>query len=570
MKTINRAQRTSPGDTEEPESRNTVGRSLKAGAGKGPRNGGAAAIVPDDYMTLINRDYVYEFASDGYCVALGKTRQEVANNHVAGIWGEEIFYEIIKKCLDRCFAGETTQYEGWMEFRKQGRRYYRVYHHPYFNEQGAVTHAAVSLQDMTERKAEEEAIRKSRSYLRDVLKNMHFGVYTFDIEGRFTFVNDVVVERTGYPREWFSGKSLFDFVRPEEREEVRRHFEASIRGEQAPPYEFAYYKASGNISWVQVNTTPIWEKGCITGVLGVLLDVTKRRRSEHARRESEEKYRMLFEDSMDAIFITDRKGKIVDANRSFLDLFGYPEGEAIGMDVIEMYANGGDREIFVKAMKEKGYVKDYELKLKKKDGTMMDCLLTGNTHRAHGGAIISYQGIVRDESGKRELEKALHDSEEKMRSIINGSPIPQFIIDGNHTVVYWNKALEAVSGINAGDMVGTKRHWKAFYQTERPCMADLIVDGAEAAICNWYKGKNKDEEPGILNGSYKAMDFFQELGAEGKWLYFAAATIRDSQGNIVGAVETLEDVTEYKTAEDAIRKAEEKCIGILKAVSRRA
>ncbi len=567
MKSINRLHGSPLKDPERIEPHNIAGKSSKNS--KGQRNSGAAATVPDDYMTLINRDYVYEFASDGYCRALGRTRQEVANNPVSSVWGEEIFYEIIKKCLDRCFAGEPTQYEGWMEFRRQGRKYYRVYHHPYLNEQGAVTHAAVSLQDMTECKAEEEVLQKGRSYLRDVLKNIHFGVYTFDTEGRFTFVNDVVVERTGYPREWFNGKSLFDFVRPEEREEVRRHFEASILGEQVLPYEFAYYKASGKMSWVQVNTTPIWEKGRIAGVLGVLLDITKRRRSEHGWRESEEKYRMLFEDSMDAIFITDWQGKIVDANRSFLHLFGYTKEEAMGMDVIEMYANGSDREICVTAMKEKGYVKDYGLKLKKKDGTIMDCLLTSTARRAESGAIISYQGIVRDESGKRELEKALNDSESKLRSIIYGSPIPQFVIDRNHTVTHWNKALEDVSGISAREMVGTKQHWKAFYRTERPCMADLIVEGAEASIYNWYKGKNRDEKPGVLEVPYRAMDFFQELGAEGKWLYFTAAAISDSQGNIVGAIETLEDVTEYKIAEDAIRKAEEKCLGILKAVSRR-
>ena len=96
-------------------------------------------------------------------------------------------------------------------------------------------------------------------------------------------------------------------------------------------------------------------------------------------------------------------------------------------------------------------------------------------------------------------------------------------------------------------------------------MADLLVDEAKAEISNWYNGK--DSKSDVVDGAYKAVDFFHELGEEGKWLYFTAAIIKDSKGNMIGAVETLEDVTERRLAEDAIRKAEEKCLSILEAVS---
>ena len=351
-------------------------------------------IIPDDFMTLINRDYVYEFASDTYCSLLGRTRQEVLNTPVANVWGEEIFHEIIKKCLDKCFAGEKAQHEGWMELPGRERRYYHVFHSPYANEQGEVTHAAVALYDITERKNEDKALCKSESDFKAALKHMHFGVFSFDMEGRFTFVNDVAVERTGYSRERFRGKSLFHFVRPQERNEALNHFEASISGAPVPPYEFGYYDASGKPSWVQMTTTPVWEKGRIVGVLGVLLDTTKRKEYEEALRESEEKYRMLFEDTREAIFITDGKGRLTDANVSFLGLLGYSKEEAIGMDVIDLYINRGDKEKCVRAMNENGFVKGYGLKLKKKDGEAINCLLTGNARRTHEGGILGYQGII--------------------------------------------------------------------------------------------------------------------------------------------------------------------------------
>ena len=381
---------------------------------------------------------------------------------------------------------------------------------------------------------------------------MHYGVYTFDTEGHFTFVNDVVVKRSGYPREWYLGKSLFDLVRPQERETVRTHFAASVSGIQLPPYEFAYRRAAGDTAWVHISTTPIREGGRIVGVLGLLLDVTKRKESEQALKESEEKYRTLFEESRDAIFITSREGKLIDVNHSFLNLFGYTKEEAEEMDVVETYVNPADRKAFIEAIEGKGFVDDFEVKLKRKDGTVMDCVLTGTTQRCPDGTVRSYQGVVRDETDRRLAQMALQDSEQKLKSILYSSPIPQFVIDKGHRVTHWNKALEVLTGITTEEVIGTNQHWKGFYGTERPCIADLMVDEAIGKMPEWYGGKFSKSN--VVDGAYKAVDFFQEMGTDGKWLYFTAAVIRDSKNNIVGALETLEDITQYRLAEEELKK----------------
>jgi len=516
----------------------------------------AAVAIPDDFMTLVNRNYTYEFASDAYCGILGKARHDVVNNSMVNVWGEETFAKIIKKCLDRCFAGEEVHQEGWIDVPGRGPRYFHVSYYPYYDDRGGISHAVAGLYDNTERKAEEETLKKGEAHFRMMLKHMHFGVFSFDSEGRFTFVNDVVAERTGYPREWFAAKSLFDFVRREEREEVKSHFEASLRGAFVPPYEFAYYDASENLVWVEVNTTPIREGGHVVGVLGVLLDITRRKKADQALKESEEKFRMLFEDSKDAIFIANRKGLLTDVNRSYLELFGYKREEALGTDVVRAYVNPGDREECVRAIEEEGFVKDFELRLRKSDGSVMDCLLTGTGQRDAYGTIVRYQGIIRDVTEQRRMEQALLDSEQKLWSIVYGSPIPQFVIDKNHVVTHWNKALELLSGIRAGEVVGTKEHWRAFYRTERPCIADLLVDTALEEAPKWYGAGNSKSQ--TVDDAYRAVEFFRELGDNGKWLYFTAAALRDSKGRVAGALETLEDVTDHKLAEDAVRKAAER------------
>jgi PAS domain S-box-containing protein len=134
--------------------------------------------------------------------------------------------------------------------------------------------------------------------------------------------------------------------------------------------------------------------------------------------------------------------------------------------------------------------------------------------------------------------------------ILDGSPICQFFLDLNHRVVRWNKTLAEYSGVKASDVIGTNRQWTAFYDEERPCLADLALEGDEKKVLDWYAGKCALSN--MLKGAYEATDFFPHMGKEGKWLYFTAALIKDSSGKTIGALETLEDVTERKRNEESL------------------
>jgi len=129
--------------------------------------------------------------------------------------------------------------------------------------------------------------------------------------------------------------------------------------------------------------------------------------------ESEKRYRILFEESRDPIFITTEKGEFVDVNQSMLDLFGYKREEMIGMNMSEMYSHS-DYQFIVLQELHKGSARDFETRLKKHDGTEIKCLLTATTRRGDDGTILGYQGIIRDitehekaEKEKRKLEAQL-------------------------------------------------------------------------------------------------------------------------------------------------------------------
>ncbi len=152
--------------------------------------------------------------------------------------------------------------------------------------------------------------------------------------------------------------------------------------------------------------------------------------------------------------------------------------------------------------------------------------------------------------GGKLTEQALKNSELRLQSVIQGSPIPTFVIGKDHRIIYWNKALEELSGIKSEEVIGTTDCHRAFYNEKRPVLADLMVDQALEAIPHWYFEKYTKST--LLDEAYEATDFFSELQGGGKWVRFTAAVIRDSRGDLVGAIETLEDVTERKRAEEQL------------------
>jgi len=170
---------------------------------------------------------------------------------------------------------------------------------------------------------------------------------------------------------------------------------------------------------------------------------------------------------------------------------------------------------------------------------------TASPIRDNNGEIIGAIETLEDTTERK-------SAEEMLAKIIDGASIASFVINRQHKVTHWNAAIEALTGIKRGKVIGTDEQWRPFYTEKRPGMADLIVDGASAnKIEAYYRDKCKSSR--LIDGAYEAEDFFPALGRNGKWLHFTASPIRDDNGEMIGAVETLEDTTERKSAEENLR-----------------
>ena len=144
----------------------------------------------------------------------------------------------------------------------------------------------------------------------------------------------------------------------------------------------------------------------------------------------------------------------------------------------------------------------------------------------------------------------------RLDEILNGTPVPTFVIDLEHRVTHWNRACEVVLHYPAQAMIGSRDQWKPFYPNPRPVMADLVVSGElDSGISTYYR--NKFRRSAIIPGSYEAEDFFPGMGPEGTWLYFTATPLRDDSGAIIGAIETLQDISAQRRADQALRNEHE-------------
>jgi hypothetical protein len=114
-------------------------------------------------------------------------------------------------------------------------------------------------------------------------------------------------------------------------------------------------------------------------------------------------------------------------------------------------------------------------------------------------------------------------------------------------VIHWNRACEELTGIMASEMLGTRNQWKAFYMQERPCLSDLIIDGDLNNLGSFYR----DHGPSVLiSQGMHAEGWYPDVGGKKRYLIFDASPIHDHDGKLLGAVETLQDITARKLVEE--------------------
>jgi two-component system, sporulation sensor kinase E len=254
-------------------------------------------------------------------------------------------------------------------------------------------------------KRAEEALREGENKYRELADLLPQTVYELDERGNFTFANRYGFQSSGYTQEDIDkGLNALQLFIPEDRERVAQNMRKILSGEKSQGYEYTALRKDGGTFPVLIYSSPIIRYNKPVGLRGIVIDMTERKRAEQELRESEEKYRRLFERANDAIFIADTKTHIImDANRQAERLIGRPREEIIGMHQSELhppYHVEYYKDKF-RTHVQKGRVLDLEAEVITRDGSIVPVFISASVISMHGKEVI--QGLFTDISEEKRI-----------------------------------------------------------------------------------------------------------------------------------------------------------------------
>jgi two-component system, sensor histidine kinase and response regulator len=324
---------------------------------------------------------------------------------------------------------------------------------------------------------------------------------------------------------------------PNHPDEVFQFLERISRGERIDHYETVRMRKDGQFIYVSLTISPVKDAtGKIVGASTVARDISGHKRAEEALRESENKYRKIFENVQDVFYQADNEGNIIDISPSIERYSGYPREELIGKPVGAVYFNPEDRITLLKAIGEKVEVVDYEVRLKSKDNRLIYTSVNAHILFDSAGKPIGVEGTLRDITERKRAEEALQESEERYRALVESSTDAILMLDKERKIISSNQAFLDLFGYEKSEIEG--KSIRIIYPSDDSfkSFGDLAYPTIEKV------GFFRAEWDFIRKG---AMPFVAEE---------VTSVIRSTAGATVGFVSIIRDITERKRAEEALAR----------------
>jgi len=317
---------------------------------------------------------------------------------------------------------------------------------PRKNPDGSLKEFIGTIRDITEQKLSEDALRDSEERYRLFFKTAQDSVFITTPDGHFIDFNDHLMERQGYTsrEEVLALNSASIYAHPEER---AAFLDLVKRTGHVKEYSLSFRKRDGTVFETLISIVPQKNPdGSVKSYIGTIRSVTERKRIEKELRESEERYRLIFESFEDLYYQTDTSGIITILSPSLYRLTGYSPEELIGKPVTTIYVNPESRKDLLDEIVKNGFVRDYEVLLRKRDGIRTPASLSANRIYNADGTPAGVAGILRDISRRKKAEVALRESEEKFRSLVEYALEGILILDLQGTVLFANTAAARTIG----------------------------------------------------------------------------------------------------------------------------
>ena len=445
-----------------------------------------------------------------------------------------------------------------------------------FDEEGKVSGAVGIVKDITESSKSEGELSRMRDHLNNIIESSLDYIVVSDNAGHVVRVNQAFLSRFGYTNDEVLGKHAMEFAPTEEgvyrsstgelitidekllNEAKSEIFDRLFEKGKISNWESYYLHKDGSVVPVEQNIAYLFDKtGGVTGSLGVVRDITERKKAEDALKQSEEYLNNIIESSLDSIITTENKGYITRANKSFLKLLGYEKEEMLGKHMAECSpmepgsyeSTTGETVSITKEQFDKiaatmillakeRQLSNFEFYLLRKDGKVVpveeNIVYFYDKQCVVSGAV----GVIRDITERKQAEREIREGKEFLEKIIKGSKDGIIISDEMGTILSVNEAIEQMLSLSKEEIVG--KH-----------TSELIMDDED-------EKKRIVEKMGVMFDSGFASYEARWERKDGNYLEIEcySSLIKDEKENIIAGLSIARDITERQKMQQQLFQSE--------------
>ena len=416
---------------------------------------------------------------------------------------------------------------------------------PIMDAKGKITHAVIQHIDITERKRAEEALRESekrfrreRFLLRALIDSIPDLIFFKDQDSVYLGCNKAFEAYAGMGESDLTGRTDLEIASPEVAEFFRRKdWEMLASGEAQLNEEWIPFKDGGGGFFETLKTPYYGPDGELLGLIGVSRDITSRKETEEALRESEERYRSLFQNHHTVMLLVDPEtGSIMDANPAACAFYGFSKEELLTQKTTDLNTLSAEQVFQAMQSAKTEKRKRFEFQHRLANGEIRDVEIFTGPIRVKGQELL--YSIIHDVTARKRAKEALRESEKKYRSlyqefqgILNAIPDLLCLLSPDLKIVWSNEAtVGAAQQRSAADLMG-KSCYAIRHQSSEPC------ENCPVLRCFRSGQIETDERTG-----------------EGHTWELRAVPIYDDHGELVGAIELARNITERKRMEEALEK----------------
>jgi PAS domain S-box-containing protein len=398
------------------------------------------------------------------------------------------------------------------------------------------------IKKVVEGRQSEEALRKNETLLRGYFNLPLHGIAITSPDKRWLEANDRICSMLGYTRDELLNKNWAELTHPDDLAADEEQFNRVLSGHiEQYTMDKRFIHKDDRIIWTNITIGCIRKSdGNVDYIIGLMEDITERKQMEEALRESETRYREFFTISRDSIFITSPEGRWIDFNDALVEMFGYASRkEMFEVPVQDIYADPKERSAFTHHIEREGYVKEYPVQLKQKDGTVIDTIVTTVPVRNPDGSTKAFIGTIRDVTKQKRAEQETHTLQQFQQSIIDNANVWISVLDPKGTILVWNTTAEQITGYLAKDVIGKNTIWKQLYPD--PVYRKKVVENILDIIKKNTYVENFETRIRTMMGDEKI-------------IWWNTQPLRDASGKPVQFIAIGRDNTERRQAEERIKE----------------